>query len=228
MTNRLAAVNVTTKPGGTNADHGLFGAYVDSLGMIVVSGQVAKRETMVRSSGLAVRQMGDQEVDIVKMVEGITKYPWSSWNRRRSAIISKKRFISPRMDAQDPTWIDIPVDVQGAHIDPTSWPGLIPRKRRPRAGISHLDDTVAVILGKIREAKMAGYLFGTGIRLERTVRYVFAILDKLGVPRSRPSIPAISSGKRIPATRDCPARSEIAREISRCKTPIFSSCSAAG
>ena len=73
LTNRLAAVNVTTGPGGTNAITGVFGAWVDSLGMVVVSGQV-KWETLVRSTGLPLRQLGDQEVDIVKLVESITKY----------------------------------------------------------------------------------------------------------------------------------------------------------
>src|SRR5215211_2762507 len=73
LTNRLAAVNVTTGPGGTNAITGVYGAWVDSLGMVVVSGQV-KWETLVRSTGIPLRQLGDQEVDIVRLVESITKY----------------------------------------------------------------------------------------------------------------------------------------------------------
>ncbi|NQW45898.1 MAG: thiamine pyrophosphate-binding protein, partial [Deltaproteobacteria bacterium] len=73
MSNRLAAVNVTTGPGGTNAITGVYGAYVDSLAMIVISGQV-KWETLVRSTGLPLRQLGDQEIDIVRVVESITKY----------------------------------------------------------------------------------------------------------------------------------------------------------
>src|ERR1700733_6894031 len=60
MTNRLAAVNVTTGPGGTNAITGVYGAFVDSIGMIVISGQV-KWETLVRSTSLPLRQLGDQE-----------------------------------------------------------------------------------------------------------------------------------------------------------------------
>src|SRR5689334_10554776 len=67
LTNRLAAVNVTAGPGGTNAITGVFGAWVESLGMIVVSGQV-KWETTVRSTGLPLRQLGDQELDITEVV----------------------------------------------------------------------------------------------------------------------------------------------------------------
>src|SRR5271154_1308995 len=70
-----AALNVTTGPGGINALNGVFGAYTDSIPMIIVSGQV-KRETLVGTHGLTgtMRQLGDQEVDIVAMVKHITKY----------------------------------------------------------------------------------------------------------------------------------------------------------
>src|SRR4051812_16646164 len=73
LSRRPAAVNVTTGPGGVNALNGVYGAYVDSIPMIVVSGQV-KRETMASNYPMPLRQLGDQEVDIVSMVRPITKY----------------------------------------------------------------------------------------------------------------------------------------------------------
>src|SRR3712207_5249507 len=73
LTHLLAAVNVTAGPGATNAITGVFGAWADSLGMVVISGQM-KWETLVRSTGLPLRQLGDQEVDIVRVVQPITKY----------------------------------------------------------------------------------------------------------------------------------------------------------
>ena len=73
LSGKLAAVNVTTGPGGINALNGVFGAYTDSLGMMVISGQV-KFETTLKSTSVPLRQLGDQEVDIVRMAEGITKY----------------------------------------------------------------------------------------------------------------------------------------------------------
>src|SRR5258708_2038030 len=72
LTGRPAAVNVTTGPGGINALTGVHCAYVDSMAMLVISGQV-KWETTVRSTGLPLRQLGDQEVAIVKMAPAITK-----------------------------------------------------------------------------------------------------------------------------------------------------------
>src|SRR5271168_1063912 len=117
LTNRLAAVNVTTGPGGTNAITGVWGAHVDSLGMIVISGQV-KRETMVRSTKLPLRQLGDQEVDIVRMVEGITKYAVVVWEPESIRYHLEKALHLATSGRPGPTWIDIPVDVQGAQIDP--------------------------------------------------------------------------------------------------------------
>src|SRR5208283_1833698 len=75
VSGRIGVVSVTTGPGGINALNGVFGAFTDSIPMIVISGQV-KRETLVRTYGLtgALRQLGDQEVDIVAMVKNITKY----------------------------------------------------------------------------------------------------------------------------------------------------------
>ncbi len=72
LSNRLAAVNVTTGPGGLNALNGVFGAYTDSIGMVVVSGQV-KRETTIASTDHPLRQLGDQEVDITAVAAPITK-----------------------------------------------------------------------------------------------------------------------------------------------------------
>src|SRR5262245_61434685 len=63
MSNRLPLVSVTSGPGGTNAITGVYGAWVDSIGMLVISGQV-KWETTVRSTSLPLRQLGDQELDI--------------------------------------------------------------------------------------------------------------------------------------------------------------------
>ena len=71
LTNRLPVVNVTSGPGGTNAITGVYGAFVDSIGMLVISGQV-KIETTVRHTGLPLRQYGDQELDIEELVRWST------------------------------------------------------------------------------------------------------------------------------------------------------------
>ena len=71
--NELAAVCVTTGPGGTNAITGVLGGWLDSIPMLILSGQV-RFDTTARWSGVDIRAMGDQEFDIVKAVDCMTKY----------------------------------------------------------------------------------------------------------------------------------------------------------
>ena len=75
LTGNIALVCVTSGPGGTNAITGVVGGWLDSIPMFIISGQV-KRETTVYSTGLPLRQLGDQEFQIVDAVKGMTKYAY--------------------------------------------------------------------------------------------------------------------------------------------------------
>ena len=70
---KMAAVCVTTGPGGTNALTGVLGAYQDNYPMIIISGQV-KYENCIESTGLNLRFLGEQEHNIVATVKPLTKY----------------------------------------------------------------------------------------------------------------------------------------------------------
>lgn len=113
---KMAVVNVTTGPGGTNAITGVYGAFVDSQAMVVISGQV-KRETLVRSYDLPLRQLGDQEIDIVRMVEGITKYSKVLTQPEDVRYELEKAFYLAKSGRPGPVWIDVPIDVQASHVD---------------------------------------------------------------------------------------------------------------
>jgi acetolactate synthase-1/2/3 large subunit len=182
LTNRLAAVNVTTGPGATNAVTGVFGAYVDSLGMIVISGQV-KRETMVRSTGLPLRQLGDQEVDIVRMVEGITKYAVVVWEPEAIRYHLEKALYLAIRGRPSPCWLDIPVDVQATQIDPDSLAGFDPVAEGFAAPpVESWADSIPVILEKLRTAQRPVVYAGSGIRLSGQYDAFLEIIEKLGVP----------------------------------------------
>jgi acetolactate synthase I/II/III large subunit len=182
LTNRLAAVNVTTGPGATNAITGVFGAYVDSLGMIVISGQV-KRETMVRSTGLPLRQLGDQEVDIVRMVEGITKYAVVVWEPETIRYHLEKALYLAVHGRPGPCWLDIPVDVQATQIDPEVLAGFDPVAEGFAAPPSqNWTDSIPVILEKMRAAQRPVVYAGSGIRLSGQYDAFLGVIEKLGVP----------------------------------------------
>jgi len=111
-----AVVCVTTGPGGINAINGVFGAYTDSIPMIVISGQVKIATSMVLQKKTGLRQLGDQENDIIHMVKKITK---------KSLLIKSKKDLIKNFSyliklsyegRPGPVWMDIPIDIQGEQI----------------------------------------------------------------------------------------------------------------
>ncbi len=110
-------VNVTAGPGSINALNGVFGAYVDSVPMVVVSGQ-AKRETLVRNSGLKnLRQLGDQEVDIVSMGKKVCKEIKLIDKTDNLIQEIQEAYLLSRSGRPGPVWLDIPIDVQGMKVE---------------------------------------------------------------------------------------------------------------
>ena len=118
VSGKIGAVNVTTGPGGINALNGVFGAWVDSIPMIIISGQV-KRETMMDFYNLKgkLRQLGDQEADIISMVKGITKYSKVIMDPKTIKYEIQKAIHLAQNGRPGPCWIDIPGDVQGENVD---------------------------------------------------------------------------------------------------------------
>ena len=118
LTNTPCLVNVTAGPGGINALNGVFGAYVDSIPMIVVSGQ-AKRETLIQNAHIqGLRQLGDQEVDIISMVNQVCKAATILQNPLDVHEVLNHSFQQAISDRPGPIWIDIPIDVQGSVLPP--------------------------------------------------------------------------------------------------------------
>ena len=181
LTNRLAAVNVTTGPGGTNAITGVYGAWVDSLGMVVVSGQV-KWETLVRSTGLPLRQLGDQEVDITRLVEPITKYAVMVTDPQSIRYHLEKAIHLARSGRPGPVWLDIPMNVQGANIDQATLRGYDPDEDAASTAGSALDEDCARIIEKLSSAERPVIYAGAGIRLAGVADDLLAVAERLRIP----------------------------------------------
>ena len=116
LTNFPALLNVTTGPGGINALNGVFGAWTDSIPMIIISGQV-RYDTTMDYANSNLRQMGDQEVDIISMVSKITKYSKMIKNPDTIGHELAKAFEIAISGRKGPVWLDIPVNVQGAVLE---------------------------------------------------------------------------------------------------------------
>jgi acetolactate synthase-1/2/3 large subunit len=181
LTNRLAVVNVTSGPGGTNAITGVYGAFVDSIGMLVISGQV-KTETTVRHTGLPLRQYGDQELDIEELVRPITKYATMVTDPRTIRYHLEKALYLATSGRPGPVWLDIPLDVQAAKIDPDDLPGFDPAELDEPWRTTDLGGAAQEILDRIAKAERPAVFAGGGVRLSGAYDAFLALIDKLGVP----------------------------------------------
>jgi acetolactate synthase-1/2/3 large subunit len=181
LNNRLAVVNVTSGPGGTNALTGIYGAYVDSVGVVVISGQV-KYETTVRSTGLPLRQYGDQELDIEPIVRPITKYCAMVTDPATIRYQLEKAFYLATSGRPGPVWLDIPLDVQNAKIDPETLLGFNPNEIDEPWRKTDIAWAVEEILARIKAAKRPVVFAGGGVRLSGQHAAFIQLIEKLGVP----------------------------------------------
>ncbi len=190
MTGKLAAVCVTSGPGGTNAITGVMGGWVDSIPMFVLTGQVKRETTIWSCPELGLRQLGDQEFDIINSVSNMTKYAVMLTEPEETAYHLEKALYLALEGRKGPVWIDVPLDVQGAmieteglkHFDPEA--GHCPdnetsdiRKVQPIS-----NQTIDEILEKIKNARAPLILAGTGIRLGDAEEEFLKVLNVLKIP----------------------------------------------
>jgi acetolactate synthase I/II/III large subunit len=123
----MGAACVTTGPGGTNAITGVLGQWHDSIPGIFISGQV-RLDTTVASTALPLRQLGDQEADIIRLVSPITKYAVSIVDPPTARYHFEKATYLATHGRPGPVWLDIPLNVQAAQIEPESLVGFDPRE----------------------------------------------------------------------------------------------------
>lgn len=181
LTNKLAVVNVTSGPGGTNAITGVYGAWVDSIGMLVLSGQV-KWETTVRSTGLPLRQYGDQELDIEELVRPITKFCVMVTDPMTIRYHLEKAIHLATSGRPGPCWLDIPLNVQGAQIETDQLKGFDPSELDEPWKSTDLSSAARNILEKIVNAKRPVVFAGGGVRLSGAHAEFLRLVDKLKIP----------------------------------------------
>jgi acetolactate synthase-1/2/3 large subunit len=171
-------LNVTTGPGGINALNGVFGAWTDSVPMIVVSGQVKRTTCLATTPVAGLRQLGDQEGQIIPMVRGIAKY---------AAVVERAEDIAWHLDQAlhhaidgrpGPVWLDIPIDVQSAAIEPETLRRWTPPTAAPSSGAA----AVAEVIRRLRRAQRPVILAGTGVRAARAVAEFERVIRRLGIP----------------------------------------------
>ncbi len=180
--NKIAALCVTTGPGGTNAITGVLGGYLDSIPMLVLSGQV-RYDTTARWSGLDIRAMGDQEFDICKAVECMTKFCEMVIDPLKIRYFLQKALYIAKTGRPGPCWLDIPLDVQGAVIETDDlYPDFDRSEYSATLPPAVDDETINKIINRIKGAKRPILYAGNGIRISGGYDYFKKVVEKLNIP----------------------------------------------
>lgn len=178
---RIAAVCVTTGPGGTNAMTGVLGGWLDSIPMLILSGQVRYDRT-ARSTGLGIRAFGDQEFDITKAVGCMTKYSEMVTEPVRIRYCLEKAIYLAKTGRPGPCWLDIPLNVQGAYVETEELEGYHPTEEEAELPPKVTDETARRIIEKIRLAKRPVLNAGNGINIAGAKEVFLRVAKKLGIP----------------------------------------------
>ncbi len=179
--NEMAAVCVTTGPGGTNALTGVVGAYLDSIPMLVISGQV-RYDTTARSTGLPLRAVGDQEFDITKAASSMTKYAEMVIDPLQIRKCLEKAVHLALSGRPGPCWLDIPLNVQAAIIDTDELEPYDPRLDEKLLPPKTSKETAYSVLQRIKNAKRPVFYAGNGIRISGGIDAFTRLAKKLGIP----------------------------------------------
>lgn len=186
LENRIAAVCVTTGPGGTNALTGVVGGWLDSIPMFIISGQVrydtTARYAMQFTDGMPLRAMGDQEYDIVKSVEPMTKYAVMIEDPLQIRYALEKGWHLATTGRPGPVWIDIPVNYQGGYIETDDLPAYDPAEDDKQLPPPVDESTIQTVLAKIKTAKRPVFHAGYGIRLSGGYQVFRSVAEKLNIP----------------------------------------------
>ena len=179
----LAVTCVTTGPGGTNAITGVLGQYLDSIPGLYISGQIKTSTYKHTYPYLNLRQLGDQEADIVSMVSPITKYAKTIYNPLDVKYELDKAIAIALDGRPGPVWLDVPLDVQGATVDETQFKEFDPAMEIIDP-VKHalVDEHIKQLIEKIKAAKSPVIYVGNGVRLAKREKEFITLAEKLNIP----------------------------------------------
>lgn len=179
---RLCVTNVTTGPGGTNAVTGVLGQYLDSIPGLYISGQIKTSTYKHTYPYLSLRQLGDQEADIVSIVAPITKYAKTVYNPLDIKYELDKAIAIAKNGRPGPVWLDIPLDVQGAMVDESMMKEFDSSEIVDSIKHDLVDRQIQQLLARIKVAKAPVVYVGNGVRLAKREEQFIALVEKLDIP----------------------------------------------
>lgn len=179
ITGGPGAALVTSGPGGTNTVTGVYGAWVDSIPTIFISGQVTQ-DTLICKTGL--RQFGIQEGNIVDIVRPITKYAVTVTDPATIRYHLEKACYLATNGRPGPVWLDIPLDVQSKLINPEKQLGFTLERKTSSSQNYVLQGLVSKCTDLLAKAKRPVLIYGYGVRLSKAEHLLRKLVDKLRIP----------------------------------------------
>jgi acetolactate synthase-1/2/3 large subunit len=181
VTGNIGVACVTSGPGGTNTLTGVLGCWLDSIPGLFISGQI-KTSTMVASTGLPLRQFGDQEADIVSVVRSITKYAVVVLDPKTVRYHFERAVYLARHGRPGPVWLDVPLDVQSALVEEDELAPYDPEEDALHFDRGRVARQVAEVLRRVRAAERPVILAGGGVRLSGALEAFREVIELLNVP----------------------------------------------
>jgi acetolactate synthase-1/2/3 large subunit len=180
-----ALVIATAGPGAINTLNGVFGAFTDSIPMLVITGQ-SRKNTQKSNFGLDnLRQLGDQEAPMLDMVKRITKQQFeiTEVHTAREIIeLLELAFISSTSDRPGPVWIEVPVDVQGQIKEFTDSDLLAEIKLPDKKKIELPINSLNTLVEKILSAKKPVLMLGSGVLISKSELKAIEFSEKMNIP----------------------------------------------
>jgi acetolactate synthase-1/2/3 large subunit len=176
---KLGVVVVTSGPGGTNTLTGVIGQWLDSIPCLYLSGQVKFETTIASQPKLGLRQLGDQEINIVDVVVPVTKYAVMVTDPKTIRYHLEKALYLATHGRPGPVWLDIPLNVQAALIDERQLKGFVPPAEKQDAGLPTKVDKAAKMLA---QAERPVIVAGHGIRLAGAQKAFLKLIERLRCP----------------------------------------------
>jgi acetolactate synthase-1/2/3 large subunit len=173
-----AVVSVTAGPGGANTLNGIFGAWTDSIPVIVISGQV---RTNTLNKNKKLRQLGDQEIDIIKIMTSLTKYSRLIKSSDNIEYIFNKAINLSLTGRMGPVWLDVPIDIQGKeYAEKKNLEALVTKSVKTQNNFKKLD----TLMTKLQKSKRPVILAGNGIHLSNQEPFFSEIYQRYKHTRS--------------------------------------------
>ena len=174
---KASILSITSGPGGTNAVTGVIGAWIDSIPMIVISGQVETKDLIGKSK---TRQIGIQEANIIDVAKPIVKYSKTLTKSSDIELELNKAIDIAYSGRPGPVWLDLPLDVQSQKFNPS------------KKSIKYLSDKnkknieknikIEKIYKLIEKSKRPIFLIGNGVHISKSETLFLNVIQKLNLP----------------------------------------------